>query len=95
MPSNKTHRYIAKQVFGLEDEVSGILDEASKTLGPRHRIVNHTLDQASKTLMLKGKFSANNLKLAALHIATDKAFDKLPSKTRKLMNQLLETNSKR
>jgi hypothetical protein len=88
MPSNSVHRRLAKEILGIDDRASSIIDSASKTLGPAHRKVGHTIPSAAKMLFEKGELNSDQLKAAALHITVDKATSKL-SRKQKLMIEIL------
>jgi hypothetical protein len=88
MPSNSVHRRLAKKLLGVDDRASSIIDAPSKSLGPAHRKIGHTIPSAAKMLFEKGELNSDQLKAAALHIAVDKAASKL-SRKQKLMIEIL------
>lgn len=88
MPSNSVHRRLAKELLGVDDRASKIIDEPAKKLGPSHRRIGHSMPSAAKMLFKKGELNADQLKAAALHIAVDKATSKL-SRKQKLMIEIL------
>ena len=90
MPSNRGHVRVAK-MMGVDDNgVSSLLDRAGRQYGPNHRKVGHTLTDAAMVLARNGKFSAENMRAAVIHIELDRAASRLPRRQRKFMVSMLE-----
>lgn len=83
------HRRLAKDLLGIDDRASSIIDAPSKTLGPGHRKVGHTPMDAARMLALKGELDAKQMKAALLHIAVDSATSRFTKRQKQYIEILL------
>ena len=78
MPSRRAHRYVTRLFLGKEfDEVHKAIDAPSKKLGPSHRKLFHSYDQAARLATLVSGDPAASY-AGALHVRLDELCSKDP-----------------
>lgn len=80
MPSHKTHKMIDVLILGrAHPEVHKYLDEPVKWLGPRHRILRHSLPE----ILAKYWNDPERLASAYLHLMADYGLSEIKRKSRR------------
>lgn len=83
MPGHGIHRDIKRVILGTTDmSVDEEMDKPVKFLGKEHRVLNHDFPQ----LISKYGYDPQKLAEGELHILVDRAFSKLPPRTRLMIN---------